>query len=807
MLHINFFGTPQIQLYNAPLSTKLTGRVMGLFAYLTVSGQLQERSTLANLLWDNATEQQAKSNLRYVLRTLRKHVGDYFFISRNHVAFKADCPYWSDQETFSKSLTPLLQTKGDPTLLQAVVNLYQDDFLTGFHIKNASVFEDWMMSQRQSLHQQVVQALHTLEENYTGRGDYQAGLTANRRLLRLEPWNEDAHRQQMKLLAYTDQRSAALEQYKICCQTLSNEYDAGPQSETNRLYEQLLSGTLPIPNLKGTFNSINVNIEHKTVGSRSNVGHVELVSDSPDLATQVNWDAIPITPRLYGREHELAQLEHWISAQDNRVITIAGMSGQGKTVLGASLVTQLAEERITPKIGNSDNSNFDHILWCSLENISSIEQLLQFWLAHLSDTSLSDTSLSSNIARQEGTYSADNSLTILSCAEEPYLEKLFSDLLTSLRQNRCLLILDQVELALSLDTQKERYRAGYEQFDQLLHRITQSEHKSHLLLLSRTMLVEINRLERLTSAVRHLFLTGISTNAGVEMLRQQGFDANSCQLAEIVKSYDGSPLALTLFTEIAHNYSSHDLAILFGYKTESYLPQTSEAQVAASEHSQISQIFLFDELKIALAEQYSKLALEKRKLLNWLAIARGKINVQRLWETLPRTSSPTAYLEAQRSLQHCTLLAWDRESGQLQVPNLILAYTTEHLIETICREILLMAEAVKATLTNIIAKKERLDNSKQTIQTFMQIWSQYTHGLCYLDHYLLLDHDASPTNQSEQRQFILEPIVHGLINQWGISNTWYQLNSLLDFQTEIGLVTDHMQTNLSLLLSCIEPTS
>lgn len=77
MLHVALFGTPQFKLGNRALDRELTGRVLALFTFLAVTGRVHDRGILADLLWDEISEHQAKTNLRYVLYDLRQIVGDY----------------------------------------------------------------------------------------------------------------------------------------------------------------------------------------------------------------------------------------------------------------------------------------------------------------------------------------------------------------------------------------------------------------------------------------------------------------------------------------------------------------------------------------------------------------------------------------------------------------------------------------------------------------------------------------------------------------------------------------------------------
>ena len=63
-------------------------------------------------------------------------------------------------------------------------------------------------------------------------GHYAEAMRYGQRLLQLAPWDEEAHRQVMRLLTWTGQREAALKQYTICEQHLAEQLGVEPSWET-----------------------------------------------------------------------------------------------------------------------------------------------------------------------------------------------------------------------------------------------------------------------------------------------------------------------------------------------------------------------------------------------------------------------------------------------------------------------------------------------------------------------------------------------------------------------------------------------
>ena len=88
-----------------------------------------------------------------------------------------------------------------------------------------------------------MQALQLLLERARQRGEEEVALRWATRLLAAEPWQEEAQRQLMRLLARRGQRQAALQQYAVCCRVLREKLGRTPHAATQALYEQLCTVT------------------------------------------------------------------------------------------------------------------------------------------------------------------------------------------------------------------------------------------------------------------------------------------------------------------------------------------------------------------------------------------------------------------------------------------------------------------------------------------------------------------------------------------------------------------------------------
>jgi len=422
MLKVTLFGTPQVVLHQQNLTATLAGRPLALLAYLAVTNQTHDRNLLADLLWAEVAEAEARRNLRNTLYLLRQSVSDYLRTDRQRVSLDTTRPYWVDVTVFAAQLANGYQ-RTPVEVVQEAFDLYQGDFLAGVHINDAPAFESWVAARRHQLQEQAFHGWHWLANHYLETYDYSAGLAVTQRMLLLQPWREEAHRQQMLLLAANGQRSAALAQYEQCRHLLAAELAVEPMPATVALYNQLKRGesvTLPTT---ATPKSLLPN-GHATTplsGVHSGMGAADRQPPLPRLRTDVG--AMPITPHFQGRAHELMLLQEWLLIEKRRCVAIIGMGGQGKSALAAHFVTTIVHAATAN--GNVNNGGFDWIIWRSLLNAPPFAELLHDWLHQLTD--------------QQPAPAAES------------LDQQLARLFQQLRQRRCLLVLDNWESVLPAD--------------------------------------------------------------------------------------------------------------------------------------------------------------------------------------------------------------------------------------------------------------------------------------------------------------------------------------------------------------------
>jgi DNA-binding SARP family transcriptional activator len=203
------------------------------------------KEVLMELFWPDASPDAARNNLNvaiYGLRqTLRQIRPDF-----SHVLFQNDAyllnpelHIWVDIEAFRKSLRTArdLEQRGELALAireyRAAVDLYQGEFLA------EDSYEDWLLSQRQSLEHDHFNLLDLLSRYYFDQEEFDVCATMCSKMLAFDPCREMAHRRLMRCYSHKRQRYLALRQYHLCVEALTRELDVGPSQRTKELYEQI----------------------------------------------------------------------------------------------------------------------------------------------------------------------------------------------------------------------------------------------------------------------------------------------------------------------------------------------------------------------------------------------------------------------------------------------------------------------------------------------------------------------------------------------------------------------------------------
>ena len=632
MLTVRLFGNAQYRVGDEAYNSLGSGRPAALLIYLAVEGRPQPRSHLVDLLWEGVSERKARSNLRYTLRNVRKLVGDYVEVNGENVAFNGTLPYWTDVSAFlngAHATAASSAAAGDPTILDESLSLYRGEFLSGFQIQGAPLFERWTVAQRRRLREILVHGLQLRTQQLLHAGDFTAGLALNEALIKLEPWREEAHQQRMVLFAFSGQRGAALKQYELCRHHLQQELEVPPMEETTALYEQIRSGQW--------FAGQQVELGHQhipaTIGSfprlltSANRSVDMSIAETPPSSTQTYWDlgTMPEPIQFCGRRAELATLHSWIGQESHRLIAIVGTGGQGKTALAAALTLDVVDDEI------SASSRFQHVIWRSLNGAPSCLDIIQGCLHQLGD-------------EQTDTRAAN-------------LDQLMTRFFALLQEQRCLLVLDGVESILEgmvgiEEWSPERGRSNSDAYRVLFRTFLQRRHRSCLLLTSRVRPPVLTRLEERAGAFRVLNLEGLSPEDSAALLKEHAVGGSTTVYGQLHRVYAGNPLLLNHAADLIHDCFD------------------SEATFFVDENH-----FFMGKIAASLAQGLNQLPSLERGIVQELADARQPLDIQHLWTQLLPQPAKGRYFQALQNLQRSCVV--HLEGGRVLLSDLFAAYLAE----------------------------------------------------------------------------------------------------------------------------------
>ena len=356
-----------------------------------------------------------------------------------------------------------------------------------------------------------------------------------------------------------------------------------------------------------------------------------------------DWGNVPPVNHFFGRTEELEKLKQWIVNESCRVLAIVGSGGIGKTGLSVKLGQGgIGKTDLSVKLARGMQGEFDYIIWRSLLNappfIEIITDIVKF-LSHQQETNL---------------------------PESPNIQ--INTLLGYLKQNRCLLIFDNIESIL----EDGKYRHGYGVYGEMFQQIRQQKHQSCLLLTSRVIPPEIESRRYKDGSVRLLELTGLRETEAVKKIFQQigEFRATDENWEKLIEVYGGNPLFLELSAGFIKEQYQGNIAI-FLEKEQHLLEKSIE-----------------DDL---LNWHFQRLNKLEKEIIYWLAINREPVSESELLEDLLAISKSQQVNKHLQSLKKKIplekIVETSTDNPKFTLQPVIIEYITKRLINQMVDEI------------------------------------------------------------------------------------------------------------------------
>lgn len=298
-LAIRLFAAPRFH-YGGSLDSKLQPRALSTLAYMLLHRERDiSRDSIAFALWPDVSEEEAHANLRRSLYLLQRWLpardAPWFFSNRRYVSWNEAAPYTLDVADYEAFV-------GQGRLSEACA-LYEGDLLP-------AVEDEWIVAERDRLRTMQLDVMRRLFSQLRNAGDLNAAIDCARKALAADPWQEDFVREIVQMRALAGDRAGAIHEYRSFEQALKREMGAVPERETTEVYERVVAA--------------------------------QRDEELPPIAAHAFSNNLPAQlTSLIGREDDLQALKGLLDR--NRLVTIAGAGGIGKTRLALQVGADLTD--------------------------------------------------------------------------------------------------------------------------------------------------------------------------------------------------------------------------------------------------------------------------------------------------------------------------------------------------------------------------------------------------------------------------------------------------------------------------------
>jgi DNA-binding SARP family transcriptional activator/TolB-like protein len=236
-LRFRLLGEATVCVAGADSHRVIPQKGLALLIYLAMHrGRPISRAVLADLLWGDRVDSQARQNLRQCVLTLRRDFGPT--LPRALVVEDQSLALPIDRVEVDALQFVACAGAADAIERRGCLDLAWGPFLGGFST-GAEGFDEWAAAERQALEATAVRAFAELTEQFDAAGNSEFAITALERLIAIDPAEEHRHRRLLALEARTRGPDAALARGRMLAALLKREFDAEPESATLALLEDI----------------------------------------------------------------------------------------------------------------------------------------------------------------------------------------------------------------------------------------------------------------------------------------------------------------------------------------------------------------------------------------------------------------------------------------------------------------------------------------------------------------------------------------------------------------------------------------
>lgn len=204
---------------------------LALLAYLALanSSRFRRRDTVLALFWPELDEEHARGALGQALSYLRRALGEEAIVGRGKEEIGVDSAVvWCDALA--------LRAAAEARRPAEVLELYQGEFLEGFHVSDAAPeLEQWIQDERAEIRTPVVRAAWARADECRTHGEVDEATRWGRYAFSLAPEDEAELRRLLVLLDGLGDRAGAVRAYDEFARRIRDEYATTPSAETQTL--------------------------------------------------------------------------------------------------------------------------------------------------------------------------------------------------------------------------------------------------------------------------------------------------------------------------------------------------------------------------------------------------------------------------------------------------------------------------------------------------------------------------------------------------------------------------------------------
>jgi len=191
------------------------------------------RDSLAFLLWEDETEEDARANLRRHLHHLQQALPQsplpWLLTDSDKVQWNPEAEFWLDIEEFERLI-------GTGVGRAEAVKLYAGDLLE-------NLYDEWLVFPRERLRTLYLHSLDELVLESRSARQFASAIDYAQRILAVDPLREDALRQLIAVRYESGDRAGALQAYDHFIRRLRAEIDVDPMPETTALRDAIVHNT------------------------------------------------------------------------------------------------------------------------------------------------------------------------------------------------------------------------------------------------------------------------------------------------------------------------------------------------------------------------------------------------------------------------------------------------------------------------------------------------------------------------------------------------------------------------------------